>query len=124
MKKKTTEQLPLSFKILQGFFWLTVVVFGISLLFSLFVVPSVLRPSQLAHPSVFTNILGIILGVGILQRKRWAWILNMISNTIGFFSVGLYSFKYPDYETAYLIMIIIIMLVLGGLWYHRKLYDR
>lgn len=110
------------FKLLQIFFG--ILAFSAPFLIGLeFYVGLFLAPHRNPDPFVIINmVIGFVLSVGMLKRKRWAWILNIVEGVIGM-GFGLINYIKQPSDTTF--MPILFGFVLTALIYsQRRFYTR
>ena len=120
--EKSGEKDPISFKVLQVFVALTAFVSAIMLIISLyfFTTSGMFRSSS--GRGLIESGLALILSIGMLKRRKWAWIANMFSVVVGSLAILFeLSMGKADYSPLWLVASIGIGIYI---YLHRPYYNR
>lgn len=83
-------KLPIPVSVLQIFFGLTLIasILNLALLIASYLFVETIYYNSAR--SLVLNITALVIASGLLRRKRWAWVLGVISFTIGIITTGLF----------------------------------
>lgn len=120
--EKSEEKDPISFKVLQVFFALTAFASSIFLIISLyfFTISGMFRSSS--GRGLIESGLALIFSIGMLKRRKWAWIVNIFSGVVGSLAILFeLSMGKADYSPLWLVASIGIGIYI---YLHRPYYNR
>lgn len=119
---KNGEKLPITFKILQILNALTAAISSILLLISLssYTFSGVLFPT--IGRSLIEESLVLVVSLGMLKRRRWAWIASMFGSVLGSLAILVeFIIRTADYSPLWLVASVGIAIFI---YFHRHYYNR